>query len=198
MINLEQYLYEKVKPIMESWDESGIYAISFLVYANGAYFYNNCSNVSEFAISYNTEGDFEKSASFASANEARWNYAFWRQNTTHIIDPNENFNEGMKILFDWYAENNITNIGEYSNDNQFDEQGVYIGKGAGGYFELLTAVSNVARRLQTEGFVAGKFGAVPIIVHELEYHHLVESATRNANPNGEAEGFLMALANYFE
>ena len=199
MVKLEDYLYNKVKPIISTWNEDGIYAISFFVYSNGAFTYRNYSNISEFAVSYNTENDFTKACPTAwSPNEARWNYAFWRQNTTHIINPHEENNEGMSILFKWYDENKVENIGIYSNDNQYDENGFYIGKGPGGYYELLTAVSNVAQRLQTEGFVKEKFGTVPIIVHGLEYDHLVESATKNANPNGEADAFLEALENYFE
>ena len=199
MINLEDYLYDRVKPIIKTWNEAGIYAISFFVYSNSAYTYGNYSNVSEFAISYNTEDDFKRTCHSASSpNEARWNYAFWRQNTTHIIDPNEEGNAGMGILFQWYSENGVENIGIHSDENQYDENGLYISKGPGGYYELLTAVSNVARRLQLEGFIRDKFGTIPIIVHELEYYHLVESATRNANPNGEAGAFLKALETYFE
>ena len=194
MINLEDYLYDRVKPVIETWNEDGIYAISFFVYSNSAYIYKNNSNVSEFSISYNTEEDFKEAhATASSPNEARWNYAFWRQNTTYIIDPNEEGNEGMDILFQWYSENGVENIGIYSNEDQYDENGLYIGKGPGGYYELLTVVSNVAKRLQVENFIRDKFGTIPIIVHELEYIHLVESATRNANPSGEADTFLKTL-----
>ena len=36
-INLNAYLYEKAKSIIEKWDEEGIYAISFFVYSNEMY-----------------------------------------------------------------------------------------------------------------------------------------------------------------
>ena len=39
MIDVEEYLYDKVKPIMETWNEDGIYAISFFVYSNEMYTY---------------------------------------------------------------------------------------------------------------------------------------------------------------
>ena len=199
MTNLEGYLYKKVKPIIESWNESGVYAISFFVYSNGAYMYQGNSNVCEFAISYNTEDDVKRNmSSYASANEVRWNYAFWRQSTTHIIDPQEADDEGIETLFKWYGENGIDDIGVYSNENQYDETGMYIGKGPGGYFELLTAVSNVAQRLQHEDFIRVKFGRIPIIVHGLEYDHLVKFATQNANPNNEAADFLNAAESLFE
>ena len=199
MINFENYLYEHVKPIMVKWDEDGIYAISFLVYSNDAFTYQNYRDISEFAICYNTESDFRQFYNpSASPTEVRWNYAFWRQNTTHIIDPNEEGNEGISTLFQWYIENGVENIGIRSDENQYDEQNNYIGRGPGGYYELLTAVSNVARKLQLEGFIKEKFGSIPIIVHGLEYDHLTQNATQNANPNGEADSFLKALDVHFE
>ena len=198
MIDLEAYLYEKVKPIMEKWNEKGIYAISFFVYSNSANTYKTYQNVSEFAISYNTEKDFEQSLNSKNASsptEARWNYAFWRQDTTYIIDSHDEDSEGIKILFLWYEENGIENIGfeDDDRDKMYDENMFYIGKGPVGYYELLTAVSNVARKLQLESFILKKFGKIPIIVHQLEDCWYVEEATANANPNGEASEFIEAL-----
>ena len=195
MIDLKKYLYKKVKPIIEGWDEEGIYAISFFVYSNEAWTYQQYKNVSEFAISYNTEEDCGNASVY---DEERWNYAFWRQNTTHIIDPNglyENNNEGLKVLFQWYKENGIENIGyeDFDMNNIYDENMVYIGKGPVGYYELLTVVSDVGRQLQIEGFISDKFGNIPIIVHALEYCWYVEEATAHANPNGEANDFLEAM-----
>ena len=192
MISLENYLYEKVKPIIENWNEKDIYAISFFVYSNEAFSYLGYKNVSEFAISYNTEKDCNNSSPLS---EKRWNYAFWRQNTTHIINPNTEEDEGVKILFQWYAQNGIENIGFESHNkiDNYDADFNYIGKGPVGYIELLNVISNVARRLQSESFISGKFGNIPIIVHGLEYPWYVEKATENANPNGEADIFLKAL-----
>jgi len=148
----ETQLTEQIKSIITQWDEEGIYAISFFVYTP----YNSPC---EFAISYNTEADVARAkTSFASAAEIRWNYAFWRQNTTYILNP-------------------------YEGDKNHED--------------LMMAVSGIAKALQTEGFVREKFGAIPIIVHELEYYDLVRDATKNANPNGEAKDFLQALENMF-
>jgi hypothetical protein len=195
VIDLKAYLYEKVKPIITQWNENEIYAISFYVYSNLAYVYQQYKNVSEFAISYNTEKDCGGASAYS---EERWNYAFWRQNTTHIIDPHENNNEGLETLFQWYKENGIENIGFENFDDAYDKNMLYIGKGPVGYYELLTAVSEIARQLQTEGFISKKFGRIPIIVHGLEYCWYVEEATEYANPNGEAEIFLEAVKRGFE
>jgi len=193
-MNFKQYLYQKTKSTISKWDEEGIYAISFFVYSNELIKYQQYENISMFAISYNTEEDCGHASSH---NEARWNYAFWRQNVTPIIDPYDENNEGTKLLFEWYEENGIDNIGFEDSYGDYDENGRCIAKGPIGYYELLTLVSEVARQLQIEGFVAEKFGKIPIIVHDLEYPWYAEEATANANPNGEANTFLEALRNCF-
>ena len=188
MTNFSEKLYIKIKSIIDTWCEDDIYAISFFVYSNEAYEYRGFSNVSSFAISYNTEDDCEGAGKF---DEERWNYAFWRQNETMIINPDEP-NELTDLLFDWYKENGISNIGE-EDENCYDAHCNYIGKGPVGHYELLTLISEVAKRLQQEGFVESKFGKkLPIIIHGLEYAWYDIEATRNANIHGEAEKFLQA------
>ena len=86
MIDIEKILYDKVKSVMSNWNEDGIYAISFFVYSNETYEFRNFTNVSTWAISYNTEADCEGAGPL---DEERWNYAFWRQDETSIIDIDE-------------------------------------------------------------------------------------------------------------
>lgn len=195
MTNFPEYLYEKVKLTIDSWDEPDIYAISFFVYSNEAFTYKQYQNISQFDVSYNTEQDCEGAPQLS---EQRWNYAFWRQDVTMIINPDDEEDEGVKQLFKWYDENGIVNIGFEDDDSMYDNDGRYIGKGPIGYYELLTIVSNVARRLQQEGFISNKFGrSIPIIVHDLEYPWYVEEATKNANPNNQADVFLESLSKDF-
>ena len=189
MIDISEKLYNAVKSIIDSWQEEGIYAISFFVYSNEAYEYNGFSNVSSFAISYNTEEDCEGAGQY---DEERWNYAFWRQDESPVIAPDMP-NELADLLFDWYKENGITNIGE-EDDDCYDENYNYIGKGPVGHYELLGLVSDVAKRLQQEAFFEKKFGRnLPIIIHGLEYAWFDIEATQNANINGEADIFLKAM-----
>ena len=189
MTDISEQLYLKVKSIIDAWDENGIYAISFFVYANMAYEYKGFRNVSSFAVSYNTERDCEGAGQY---DEERWNYAFWRQDETPVIDPYEP-NELIDLLFAWYKENGISNIGEEKGDC-YDENYYYIGKGPVGHYELLTLVSEVAKRLQQEGYIENKFGKkLPIIIHGLEYAWFDIEATRNANIHGEADTFLEAM-----
>ena len=189
MINIAEKIYSKVKSIMDTWSEADIYAISFFVYSNESYEYKGFSNVSSFAISYNAESDCDGADLH---DEERWNYAFWRQNEISIINPDEP-DELTDLLFEWYKENGINNIGEEDEDC-YDEDCNYIGKGPVGHYELLQIASEVAKKLQSEGYAEAHFGKkLPIIIHGLEYAWYDIEATQKANLNGEAETFIVAL-----
>ncbi len=188
--NLETALYDKVKSEILKWNEDGIYAISFFINANESNVYNGFENVSSWAISYNTEKDCNGADEL---DEERWNYAFWRQDETMIIDTDEP-DVFTEKLFDWYAENGITNIGEENEDEMYDEDCNYIGKGPSGHYELLQLASEVARKLQEDGVIKEHFGKeIPVIIHGLEYAWYDIEATKNANPDGEADTFIKAM-----
>ena len=189
MINFTEKIYSKVKSIMDTWSKADIYAISFFVYSNESYEYKEFSNVSSFAISYNTESDCDGADLY---DEERWNYAFWRQDEFPIINPDEP-NELTNLLFEWYKENGINNIGE-EDDDCYDEDFNYIGKGPVGHYELLQIVATVAKKLQSEGYTEAHFGKkLPIIIHGLEYAWYDIEATQKANLNGEADTFIQAM-----
>ena len=189
MIKITEKIYAKVKSIMDSWSEPDMYAISFFVYSNESYEYKGFSNVSSFAISYNAESDCDGADIY---DEERWNYAFWRQDETPIIDPDIP-NELTDLLFEWYKENGIENIGEEDEDC-YDENFHYIGKGPVGHYELLQIVTDVAKNFQAEGYIEKHFKKkMPIIIHGLEYAWYDIEATQKANPNGEADVFIHAM-----
>lgn len=190
MIDLQAYLEKKLRDVISTWTEADIYAISFFVYSNEAFVYKGHSNVTEFCVSYNTENDCVGTGELS---EERWNYAFWRQNETPIIKAN-NENEGMRILFEWYEENGIDNIGYENYDSCYNNDMQYIGKGPIGYYELLLEITAVAKKLQDSGFIKSKFGKpIPIIIHDLEYPWYIIEATKKANSNGEANMFFAAM-----
>lgn len=190
MADLQAYLERKLHSIISAWNEGGIYAISFLVCANEGYEYNGYSNVTEFHVSYNTENDCRGAGELS---EERWNYAFWRQDETPVIEADDE-NEGMKILFDWYEENGVENIGYEDYSACYDDEMRYVGKGPVGYGELLSEITEAAQKLQESGFIRGKFGRpIPVIIHDLEYSWYVIEATEKANSNGEADTFLAAV-----
>lgn len=189
-MDLQAYLEKKLRDIISGWNEKDIYVISFLVYANESYEYNGYSNVTQFLVSCNTEKDCNGAGEFS---EDRWNYAFWRQNESPVIEADYE-NEGIKILFDWYEQNGVDNIGYENYDAGYDDEMRYFGKGPVGYYELLSEITAVAKQLQISGFLKNKFGRpVPIIIHDLEYSWYTIEATKKANSNGEADGFFAAM-----
>ena len=189
MIPITEKIYDRIRTIMDGWQDEDIYAVSFFVSANEAYEYGGFSNVSSFSVSYNAESDCPGAGKY---DEERWNYAFWRQDEEPVIDPDEG-GELTDLLFAWYAEKGLTNIGYEDRKNGYDKHFRYIGKGPVGHYELLTVASEVAARLQNEGYLEARFGRkLPIIVHGLEYAWYDIEATRKANPDGEAKPFLKA------
>ncbi len=190
MVDLQAYLEKKLRDVILAWNEVDIYAVSFFVYSNEMLEYKGHSNVTEFYVSYNTENDC---AGAGELSEERWNYAFWRQNEISIIEADDE-NEGMKILFEWYEENGVYNIGYENYDSCYDDEMRYIGKGPVGYYELLSEITAVAKKLQDSGFIKNKFGrSIPLIIHDLEYPWYIIEATKKANSNGEADMFLAAM-----
>lgn len=169
-MKIKQYLKDEALKAIDSWSEDEIYAISFYVYQNISNEYKGYANTVEFHVSYNTESDCPGAGAF---DEERWNYAFWRQDTTTILDPFAAEDKAMDMI-----------IAHYKNDwNNV-------------YEKLLALISTIARELQLEGVVTRKFGKIPIIVHGLEISPLIIEATTHANPNGEADTFLQATKDW--
>ena len=96
MVDLQAYLENKLRDVISSWNKKDIYAVSFFVNSNEAYEYNGYSNVTVFSVSYNTESDCGGSGELS---EERWNYAFWRQNETPIIEADVFFTAMKKLGF---------------------------------------------------------------------------------------------------
>ena len=190
MTELQDYIETKLREELSTWKEQDIYAISFFVYANEACEYNGYSNVTEFAISYNTEKDC---GGAGAMDEERWNYAFWRQDEKPILVA-DGKNRGMDLLFSWYKENGIENIGYEDPSACYNEKMQYVGKSPEGYYQLLALITQIAQKLQESGFIREQFGKeLPIVIHDLEYSWYTIEATRKANPAGQAAVFLAAM-----
>lgn len=190
MVDISEALYNKIKSVISGWDDEDVYTVSFFVESNSSYEYNGIENVSQFCISYNTEDACPGAGIY---DEERWNYAFWLQDETPIIDT-DNSTGLTEMLFMWYEENGITNIGYEDEEAAYDENGIYIGKGPAGHCELLILAAKAGRRIQEEGLLEKKYGKpIPIIVHGLEYAWYDIEATRMANPHNEAKDFLKAV-----
>lgn len=190
-MNLHTYLTNKIKNIISSWNENDIYVVSLFINSNETYEYKGISNVTELFISFNAEKDC---IGLDTASEERWDYTFWRHNETPIIKA-DNDDEGMSVLFDWYAKQGITNIGSEDLIGCYDEEMRYIGKGPIGYYELLTEVVAVAKELQENGYLKDVFGRpIPIIVYDLEYPWYIIEANKQINIHDEARMYFAAMS----
>lgn len=112
MTDIELVLYSKIKNIMLKWAADDIYAVSFLVESNAALKYAGNSNVPEMSVSYNTLTDIKKAEGSAEEiEEAKWNIAFWRHEAEPVIGYGEYECAETELLFDWFSEQGIENVG---------------------------------------------------------------------------------------
>lgn len=184
-MSFEQKLEKQICDTICGWKNVDIYAISFLVTTNELSTYKGVPNFPEFSVGYNTEADCDAAEPLS---EERWNFAFWSQNNVDLISSDHC--AMADELLAWYEEQNIADLGLEPENEMYDEDFNYIGRGPHGYWELLTLVSNIARKIQLDGSIKRCFGNIPIIVHNLDYSWYTLEMTKNANPNGEAKTFL--------
>ncbi len=60
--------------------------------------------------------------------------------------------------------------------------------------KLLELISSAVRKLQEDGFFKKVFGKdIAVIIHGYEYEDIELEATRNANPNGQADAFFKEM-----
>lgn len=207
-INLQEFLYNNVLNVLNSYDYDDIYTIIFFVYSNECFEYEAYQNLSEFSVSNNTEQYFKReyedymkihrgknddmyTRENGRFSEIRWNYAYMSQDETPIINA-----ENYEMLIKWYKQEGIENIG-YEDDNCYDEDMNYIGKGPVGYYELLQEITQIAKRIQMEDYFLKKAGRrIPIIILEYEDTWYTRKATLEANVHGEAYDYLEYAKSY--
>ena len=185
---LADLLRKRITEKIAKWKQRDIYAISLLMTYHELSIYDGIKNFPEISIGYNTE-KYCGSASLLS--EERWNYAYWEQNNEVILDNQDTV--GADLLLKWWSEQGISCLDYESEDEMYDENMNYIGKGPNGFFELVNLISDIVLDLQNSGVVREKFGSIPVIIHDLEYSWYTINATKKANPNGEADCFLEYL-----
>lgn len=183
----QKHFYDKFIQSINQWKQDKIVAISILVYANENFTYKNIKKFFEISIGYISESSISDNYDIENG-EYEWDLADIEGREV-ILDP-ENYNETAEIVLEWLISKGVKNIGTEDYEKSYDENMNYVGKGPNGYYEVLTMISEVARKLQLQGIIGEKFGKVPIIVHDLEYSWYSEDATILANPNNEAKDFI--------
>ena len=174
-IVLKNEIISRIKPIIASWNNvSDIYAIS--LYVSDKYD-NPCEPT--FTLGYNTESNYKNSISVASSPlEARWNYAFWLQNSELVFGEEEtaeivkNWILSLNLPYFTYHEMFKTNMSDNVPDIEFEKITC----------EFVSVLISVVKELHETGFIKCAFSKnVPIIIHELEYYDKIGQQNIEAN-----------------
>ncbi len=181
---LDNYLYQSVKDALASIpdDEAkDVYAISFWAHPE-----DDDPRRHVLEVSYNTREQEQASREWATdAGAARWNYAYWLQNSL-VVACNEEDSLGTRARTSWLNALRLSYSDE-EEENDEDRCAELARKIKKAFWE---ACARVGRRLHDEGIIKKKFGRpIPILIHNEVYDDEVLEATKQANPEGLCDEF---------
>lgn len=178
--SLKNDILQIIKPIIKSWNDDSIYAISLFVDND------ECTPSKPiFKLGYNTENDYTNAVLFAENElEARWNYAYWRQNQEFVYGTGET----SEIVHRWIVQKGFP---EYtykeiaaSNFNDFEKLELITKS----FFNILV---NVVKELHQSNFIKQNFSKeIPVIIHKLEYYPEIALKNIEANSASLVKGFV--------
>ena len=183
MNDFERFAYEQICTALANVDTGvgpDIYALSFYVFD-----IDDDPRYPVLQLGYNTLARARACApSASSAEEAKWNFAFWLQNELKFIGEPET--QGG-LLLEGYLKASGLWYSDGDEEADFD-QCMQIADRITSYF--VEACVRIAQALHTTGVIERKFSTpIPIIVHELEYYDEIAMQTRRANPPGMTKEF---------
>jgi hypothetical protein len=191
MNDFAQFSYKRISAALADIDTSAvpdIYALSFFIFNS-----DDDPRYPVLQLGYNTlkhAADYTPSAS--SAEEAKWNFAFWLQNELAFIGAPET--ESARLLEALLKARGLW----YSDEDEaadFDRC-MRIGSDITACF--VDACVRIARALHENGVIEQKFSRpIPVVVHELEYYDQIAVQTRSANPPGLAKEFEDWIASLY-
>jgi hypothetical protein len=161
-----------------SEERADIYVVSFFVYDE-----SDDPRKPTVTVGFSTESDV--AASGDDEEEARWNYAFWRQNELAIICDSAADPAGAALREGWAREKGLWYDLAVDENPVFNERGEPLTKA------FVQVLVGVVQRLQ-RGDVERIFGrAIPVLIHELEYYDEIAEQNLAANPAGVVpDGFV--------
>ncbi|MGI9185447.1 MAG: hypothetical protein ACR2GZ_10900 [Solirubrobacteraceae bacterium] len=174
MVGFESYVYDRVVEALRSIplsDAEDAYVVSLLVYDE-----DDEPSRPTVMVSINTETVFREAlASASSAEEARWNYAFWLQDPLGILFESLEDPDGALRRDEWIREARL----------QDSDQGP-----GGVTANFVVVLERTVALLHENGVVQSVFGrGIPVLFHELEYYEEIAEQNRRANPAGLADAF---------
>lgn len=178
---MKDYMMSEIKKCITSWDKTDIYAISLYVHDRED---NPCQPT--VVLGYNTNEQYKEQIANASSElEAKWNYAFWLQNSEMYFG----IGETQYIVRKWLSENGFTYISTekmFSKNSKVDF--VALEKITDAFVNVLI---DVVKELHESEFIVKEFGAeIPVLIHELEYYDQIARQNLKANPVNVVEEFV--------
>jgi hypothetical protein len=181
MAPLADHVYEVARNVLAAIpteDRSDIYVVSLFVYDQ-----DDDPRKPTVTVGYNSEADVAKAIDPvdpfpADGQEARWNYAFWRQNQLSLICDTEADAEGARLREAWARAEGLWYDLAEDEDPVFNERGKPL---TSAFISLLEEI--VARLHSTD--IEEIFGRrLPVLIHELEYYDDIAEQNLRANPAG--------------
>lgn len=175
--DFREYLKDKIKREISDWDKEGIYAVYIGVSDNNR-------------VDEPLELPFILELGYGRGDKKDWRLSCGIGNEKDLIETREE----RDALISWLEGIGAENIGIEDPEKMYDKFMKYVGKGPGGMYETLEALTEIARELFSEGFISESFGAdIPVIFDHLETPWYSVEATKKANPGGLADEYLRCL-----
>jgi hypothetical protein len=174
--SIEDYVASRVEAaIAASPPEADVYVFSLWVS-----YVDDDPRRPEVWFGSNTEAQVESSLIRASDEaEARWNFAFWRQNQIVVIGGEDW--RGAEMFSAWFQYE----LGRwFTDEDETADPDTTYETCAQMEFHFFRKMADVSAVLHERGVTLGPGGRrIPIIVHELEYHDEIAIQNARANPS---------------
>ena len=168
MISLEDFIYKQTKSVIRKitpQELSDIYVYSFFV-----------SDIDDdprhpsLTIGYNTRTNLKETIKDAtSAEEAKWDYAFWLQNELAVIGKDVTSQE---LIEEWIENKNLY----YTDGDEDDDYETCVDKG-----EKITTAFNTSLIHAVQQLHVKHVTNLPILIHELDYDDDIKKQNIRAN-----------------
>ena len=200
-VAFEDYIFEAAGQALRkvpTAEQADVYVVSFFVYdeaddprAPTLTVGTNTETQVQFACDPPT--DFQKPSPWwtpTDAEEARWNYAFWRQDQLAVVADT-----GLDPIGAALRERWIRDLGLWVEEPVNDDWAEFESMGASITQAFVRMCVTIVQRLHGDGAVSEVFGRpLPVVIHELEYYDAIAAQTEEANPPGLAAGFVAWIA----
>jgi hypothetical protein len=177
-------LKERIESISPE-DTQDIYVLSFFIYDD-----EDDPRRPTLTLGYNTNEQCKKTLESAGdAAEAKWNYAFWIQNSLCVVGEAESVN--ARLRDEWFQSLKLG----YSDAEWESNMDRCCEVGGKMTHEFVRLAVRLAQRLHAEGVIRNRWAdSIPILIHEVEYYDEIAEQCKEANPPGFADEFAQWIA----